>query len=556
LFLRTAFLACLSAIMTAQEQPAAQSSAPSNASSNAELQISGILVSSTTGQPVANGKIGITSAGNREDFSVVVTGLDGKFSFRKLAPGKYAVRAEHRGYVPQFFDQHEGFSSSVVVGQGLDSTGLVFRLSPESAISGTITDEAGEPVRNAQVTLYRSGIFSGVQDTRPLANAVTNDEGFYRFAHLPAGRYMVVTTAQVWYAQRPNNQSHRKRVSATPPPDSRSDVLAENQESDGPSPLDVAYPVTFYPGTADPSYATTISLTPGENFVADMTLQPVKALRVELPHAAKQAEQPYVMMLQQKIAGFDITVPTEMQIHSDGSREIVGLVPGRYSLTLGAVGPQKFTQREIVMGSEGVVSSDEGSARVSVALELDAGTERPADAIFELSQPPHRHFNEQIPAKGDVEFRESVPLGKYELSISNASGYYLRSFTGTGARITGRTLEIKSAEPVKLKVVLSRGQGHVTGTVSREGKPVSGAMVVLVPSNPGNNSVLFRREESNSDGSFSISSVVPGRYMAVAIENGWDLEWLDPRVLKPYLAQGVAVDVGPSGKYEVKLNVQ
>src|SRR5215469_5425263 len=120
---------------------------------------------------------------------------------------------------------------------------------------------------------------------------------------------MIVTTAQVWYAQRPNNQLHRKPISAAPPQDSRADLLADNQESDGPSPLDVAYPVTFYPGTADPSYATTISLTPGENFVADMTLQPVKALRLELPHAPKQAEQPYVMMLQEKIAGFEIFVP-------------------------------------------------------------------------------------------------------------------------------------------------------------------------------------------------------------------------------------------------------
>ena len=551
MFLRTALLLCLvAAVVTAQEQPAARSSSVD------ELQISGILVSSTTGQPIANGKVGITPAGSREDFSVVVTGPDGRFLFRRLSPGKYAVRAEHRGYVPQFFNQHEGLSSSVAVGPGLDSKDLVFRLSPESAISGTITDEAGEPVRNAQVTLYRSGIFAGVQDTRELSTAMTNDEGFYRFVHLPAGRYMLLTTAQVWYAQRTSSQPHKKPVSAAPPPDSRSDVLEENQESDGPSPLDVAYPVTFYPGTADPSYATTISLTPGENFVADVTLQPVKALRIELPRAAKQAEQPYVMMLREKIGGFEIAVPTEMQVHSDGSREIVGIVPGRYSLTLGAVGPQKVAQREIVVGSEGIVSSEEGLARVSVSLELDAGTERPADASFQMSQPPHRLFSERIPAKGDVEFKESVPLGKYELSILNASGYYLRSFTGTGARIVGRTLEIKSPEPVKLKVVLSRGQGHVTGTVSREGKPVSGAMVVLAPNNPGNNSVLFRRDQSNSDGSFSISAVVPGRYTAVAIENGWDLEWLDPRVLKPYLAQGVAVEVGSNGKYEVKLNLQ
>jgi hypothetical protein len=50
--------------------------------------------------------------------------------------------------------------------------------------------------------------------------------------------------------------------------------------------------------------------------------------------------------------------------------------------------------------------------------------------------------------------------------------------------------------------------------------------------------------------------VVPGNYTLLAIENGWDLQWLKPEVLKPYLARGEAVQVQQNGKYELKLKAQ
>jgi hypothetical protein len=81
-------------------------------------------------------------------------------------------------------------------------------------------------------------------------------------------------------------------------------------------------------------------------------------------------------------------------------------------------------------------------------------------------------------------------------------------------------------------------------------------MIVAVPNDPVHNQVLFRRDQSDSDGSFSLPAVVPGDYTVLAIDNGWDLQWLKPEVLKPYLAQGEAVQVKQNGKYELKLKVQ
>jgi hypothetical protein len=81
-------------------------------------------------------------------------------------------------------------------------------------------------------------------------------------------------------------------------------------------------------------------------------------------------------------------------------------------------------------------------------------------------------------------------------------------------------------------------------------------MIVLVPSDPVHNQSLFRRDQSDSDGTFTLASVKPGKYTLLAIANGWDLEWMNPAVIKPYLLAGETLEVQENGKYDVKVRVQ
>ena len=81
-------------------------------------------------------------------------------------------------------------------------------------------------------------------------------------------------------------------------------------------------------------------------------------------------------------------------------------------------------------------------------------------------------------------------------------------------------------------------------------------MIVLVPQDPGNNLPLFRRDQSDSDGTFTLANVVPGQYTVLAIANGWDLEWANPTVLQPYLKSAQTVQVPSGGKLDVKVQVQ
>jgi hypothetical protein len=166
------------------------------------------------------------------------------------------------------------------------------------------------------------------------------------------------------------------------------------------------------------------------------------------------------------------------------------------------------------------------------------------------------YFNEQVADKNAADFRQPIPSGTYELALTNGRGEFIRSISAVGARSLGRTVNIKGTGNVELKVSIGHGMGQVTGTVLRDGKPFAGAMVMLVPEHPGENGILFRRDQSDTDGTFTLAGAIPGKYTVLAIENGWDLAWLNPAILQPYLAKGSPVEVLPNGKYDVKVNLQ
>ena len=70
-------------------------------------------------------------------------------------------------------------------------------------------------------------------------------------------------------------------------------------------------------------------------------------------------------------------------------------------------------------------------------------------------------------------------------------------------------------------------------------------MILLVPKDPATEREMFRRDQSDSDGSFELSRVVPGEYTVVAIEDGWTLDWARAEVIAHYLAGGQKITVPP-----------
>jgi len=73
---------------------------------------------------------------------------------------------------------------------------------------------------------------------------------------------------------------------------------------------------------------------------------------------------------------------------------------------------------------------------------------------------------------------------------------------------------------------------------------MAGVMVILVPKDPELHQEMFRRDQSDLDGSFVLRGVIPGAYTIVAVEDAWGSAWLQPSVLLRYVEHGQNVTIG------------
>ena len=155
---------------------------------------------------------------------------------------------------------------------------------------------------------------------------------------------------------------------------------------------------------------------------------------------------------------------------------------------------------------------------------------------------PHSRRAYFSPLNDAGEFRLSVPPGKYEV-LGQIYHHYLATVSATGAPLVGRILTVRAGAAPRLQISAGNSYGQINGTVMHDGHPASAAMVLLVPDHPRENHILFRRDQSDSDGTFTLAGILPGHYRLVAIERGWELEWANPQLLAPFLLKSRPVEV-------------
>jgi len=265
--------------------------------------VAGVVVDELSQRPVGGARLMLmASRSGPESRKVMIAGGDGRFRFSGLSAGKYDLMASADGYPEQGWNAREQYVTAVVAGAAKDSEHVVFGLKREAGISGTVRDEAGEPVREAQVGVFRKAWVNGAERVEMGAFGQTDDRGRYEIRKLPPGQYFVAVSASAWYANAMSG-------------------------GDGPQELDVVYPVTFYGGATEERAATPIQLQAGARMEADVTLFPTRALRVSFP--SSWMEQGRLIHLQRRI--FNIWgVPTMGGVNGrgDGVSFVNGLDPG------------------------------------------------------------------------------------------------------------------------------------------------------------------------------------------------------------------------------------
>lgn len=514
------------------QKPAARTPAPGLYS------IAGRVVNATTGEPVRRANVAALAEQGSQIVEMTLTDADGNFSLQNLPPGKYPLTASRRGYRTAFYDEHEEYNSAIVTGPDQDTTHLVFRLMPGGVIRGVVTADGGEPVENASVILFKrdraSSSADGSEEIRQADGAMTDDTGAYEFSNLSAGEYYVAVSTSPWYAIR---QPSRRNA------------------DDGESPLDVAYPVTFFDSTTEEGSATPVTIEAGSRQQADISLHAVPALRLQLPVQRNRMNGMVQPELRTMIFGTQISAESGLAgdpLHT-GFVEFSGVAPGRYELQQGD--PPRIS--DIELGSSQVIDPNAGTPAVSVSgtLRTTAGAPVPESVSLAL-EPVNGHNQTVLPAvarKGEFRF-DAVAPGTWTLS-AQADGNVLpivAVVTG-GAILPGNQITVKE-RPLTVAAVVSPSLSRVQGFAKTDGKGISGAMIVLVPRQPSAFRALVRRDQSDSDGSFTLRDVPAGRYTVIAIQNGWNLNWTDQETIARYLPRGVAVSVSDQAGGLVKLS--
>jgi hypothetical protein len=498
-------------------------------------RIAGAVVNSVTGAPLGEARVSLVDTQTRNSVVRQVASEGGRFEFIGLPAGKFSLNGSKRGYISASYEQHEQYSTAIVTGPDLKTDQLVLRLNPVALIGGHVRDENGDPVRQAQVTLFMEDRRGGMNRVNRLLSATSDDLGYFDFSSLIPGTYFVSASAMPWYAvHAPSTQSN-----------------ADNGHSGVSPALDAAYPSTYYSSATEATDATPILVKAGEHPEIELQLNPVPALHI-LFRTGDEGQKAFPHpQLQKQVFDWAEFVQTGGVVQVEpGVYELVGVPPGKYSVRLnsGGMGEMAHTidmnlSRD---GEELDTSRAEPLSSLKITLKAEVGEALPGQMGVLLQDHRRRVVaGSGVNPSGEAQF-EGLAAGKYAILCNTPGKAYVVTRTETATlKASGHNVTLGAGVDQELTAWLSAGVVKLEGVAQKAGKPVAGMMVVLIPKDPESHREYFRRDQSDFDGTFSVAYIVPGTYTIVAVEDAWEVEWLQPGVLSRYTQHGQELTIGP-----------
>jgi protocatechuate 3,4-dioxygenase beta subunit len=438
----------------------------------------------------------------------VLADSSGRFLFRELGKGRYTIRATCPGYIGAAYGQTRPSGASQLIEIARDDEkldGVMVKIWKVATITGTVVDEAGDPVVGLSVRVFSRQISGGKVRLNVGVTAITDDRGVYRIADLAPGDYLVgvlssqttmpVATAEAFAQQTSsgtsvvNSDLYRELTSSAAPSASSpgfrvGDLMLMNPFGRGsfgssppPTPTDsgqlLLYTTQFFPSARTPARATVITLESGQNRAGvDFQLKLVPTVRLSGTVVGPDGPARNFGLRLLPSGYEDPSSASGLEMAStvtDGGGEFtfLGVTPGEYTLKAlrvprAPITPSPMTTVEVT-GPNGLV----------VGMSSSAGTLTPAP----------------LPADPTLWAVKSLTVG--ETNVTGISVSLL-----PGARLSGRlTFEGKdSPAPEQIQ--------RATISISLMSGPVT------------TEATIARRIEG--DGRFATGGYPPGRYIVTA----------------------------------------
>jgi carboxypeptidase family protein len=454
------------AFCLAQQPPAPSTPADPN---DQFCKIAGSVVSAKTGEPLKKAQVVLSQKGaDRDDPNkqplTATTDAAGHFSIEKIPEGSYDVVVTRNDYIGMRYgqDQIDKPGAVLTLAPGQKMTDLLFRLQRMGIITGRITDEDGDPVREAQVNALLYTTTRGKMKTESHGSATTNDLGEYRIYDLEPGRYAL-------------------RASGA----SRFIVIG------GPSQESSGYQPTYYSGTTDSARASTLEVKAGDEISGiDFVLAPKTSLRTYKIHGHVSVS----------VTGYSGTGRVELIAFPRGNRslsiedrkealadaktgefEIKGVPSGEYIVTAALLGSGKIrtASQKVNVGNsdlDGVSLVVTDGIDIPGRIELEGKSAATAanlavwlDPAEEETQFIFGRSRADVQPNGSFVLKE-VDDGSYSINVrSKCQECYLKSAGSNGVDLLERGVQVSSgAGPSPIAIVYSSNTGTLTGAVTNK----------------------------------------------------------------------------------------
>lgn len=326
--------------------------------------ILGRVVDAGNGQPISGAIVSLQGP-PATGAPRALTNARGQFVFRNLPKGGFSMNVTRPGYLDGAYGRHRpgGTTATLQLDEGGRVGDVVLQMWRGAVISGTVVDEAGEPLVGAGMRAFRRTFIAGRRRYMPAGVAMTDDRGMYRFSSLTPGDYVVAflsreVTVPASFddvrnaAANPNDKTSQAvmqsqlAIGAFSLSPSSGDGLrigdtARQIPSLGPVPpmsSDVnaatyTYPTLYFPNAPTPARASVITLASGQQRESvDLALHPLRAFRVSgtiVGPEGPASRVPMRLVPAGDDSGLDIEVAATVA-DVDGSFTFFGAIPGQY----------------------------------------------------------------------------------------------------------------------------------------------------------------------------------------------------------------------------------
>jgi hypothetical protein len=494
--------------------------------------IAGVVTDAAHNAPIERARV--TLFGARSFKTAVTTGADGRFLF-DVPAGKYTLWAEHNEWRMQFGNPEPtaGFGSAIIAGPGQDTAHVAFRWFAPGAIFGTVTDEQGEPVRDANVRLIRDGLLAGRRRVLAVGSVTTDDRGEYRFGPVAAGSFYIVATGRPW---------HQTQAFATALP------AANSQGA-------TAYPPTYYPGVTESRDAAILTVKPGSEIRADVPLRATPGATVKIRCLGSGAENDACLgqttLALHGVGGVEFPIQPNYDF---STRSFMGVAPGRY--TLRAMAADKTAYKVV----------DVGSGEFTFDLTLQPSAVITGTVTYKNPLPPRAHEyiaidNEIAGGRGfgaalgpDGSFAFYVGGAPFRPRLYGTAPMFIEELSVDGRPVKNGVVDVTEGAAVHLTILASDEVGNVKGFAVSDDRPVPAVLVVLAPAAGSPNPTDYRGFQTEYDGSFDYVAVKAGDYLLFAVDR-LDLEYTNPEAVRPYLQSATPVHIASHAVVEQRVAV-